>query len=292
MRLVAPPLAEGSKRRPSSLLKKGKPPTETVATCVGFSRGVDEASGEPLYRLRYDSGRLAGTHLHVLGADIAARAWPADAPPAPPLPSVRRGDVLAALRSVDLRPAGSPQGDVAALQAGATLRLGLGGASLGARANLTILLASYVVRALPRVPFSSLVVEAKRVEASTCPLTFGPHPGDAVGYTIRLRDDPVDDEGAAAALAALGFDALPRAGAGGPWRRPAGAASSPAVPPAAEAGRPRRTPSWLSMERLLADVAGHLQRAVLDVVLEAPGYREVRFLPLLVHLRWQVRQRL
>ena len=40
---------------------------------------------------------------------------------------VKQGDVLAALRSVDLRPAGSPQGDVAALQAGATLRLGLGG---------------------------------------------------------------------------------------------------------------------------------------------------------------------
>ena len=227
MRLVAPPLAEGSKRRPSSLLKKGKPPTETVATCVGFSRGVDEASGEPLYRLRYDSGRLAGTHLHVLGADIAARAWPADAPPAPPLPSVRRGDVLAALRSVDLRPAGSPQGDVAALQAGATLRLGLGGASLGARANLTILLASYVARALPRVPFSSLVVEAKRVEASTCPLTFGPHPGDAVGYTIRLRDDPVDDEGAAAALAALGFDALPRAAAPAPAASSGGRAYAP-----------------------------------------------------------------
>ena len=46
------------------------------------------------------------------------------------------------------------------------------------------------------------------------------------------------------------------------------------------------------LEDLLADVARHLQRAVLDVVLEAPGYREVRFLPLLVHLRWQVRQRL
>ncbi|KAH8055953.1 hypothetical protein JL722_7773 [Aureococcus anophagefferens] len=250
VRLVAPPLAEGSKRRPSSLLKKGKPPTETVATCVGFSRGVDEASGEPLYRLRYDSGRLAGTYLHVLGADIAARAWPADAPPAPPLPSVRRGDVLAALRSVDLRPAGSPQGDVAALQAGATLRLGLGGRASGARE--------------PHDP--ARVV--RRARASARALFVARRRGE----TLRGVDVPADLRAAPRRRRRL-HDPAARRPVGDERRRARGArptrssaaASAPAAPapgaassPAAEAGRPRRTPSWLSMERLLADVAGLL----------------------------------
>jgi len=80
------------------------------------------------------------------------------------------------------------------------------------------------------VVFSGVSVATSAGDPGGGPLDLR-HPDDGYSYALRLRDDPVASPGGAASLASLGF----------------------ASPPSAE--RPRRPPPWLSLDRLLDDVA-------------------------------------